>query len=89
MNFREWGDMIAQFIHEKFYVNGEPEIADVLNEIKKMCQKTVDDLNNILRGLEDFLLKVQPEDQSKGNIDLFLTKYKLYVNIGFRFNVKI
>uniref|UniRef100_A0A8W8NLM9 Uncharacterized protein n=1 Tax=Magallana gigas TaxID=29159 RepID=A0A8W8NLM9_MAGGI len=61
----EWGDMIAQFIHEKFYVNGEPEIADVLNEIKKICQKTVDDLNNILRGLEDFLLKVQPEDQSK------------------------
>lgn len=63
--FREWGDLVAQFIHEKLYANREPEIADVLKEVKKICRKTVDDLNNILRGLEDFLLKVQPEDQSK------------------------
>lgn len=62
MNFREWGDMIVQFIYEKFYVNGELEIVDVLNEIKKICQKIVDDFNNILCGFEDFFLKVQLED---------------------------
>lgn len=75
IHFREWGDLIAQLIHEKLYVNRESEIADVLKEIKRICQKTEDDLTNILRGLEDFLLKVQPEDQSKRkNIYLFFNK---------------
>lgn len=54
------------------------------NEIRKICRKTVDDLTNILRGLKDFLLKVQPEDQSKRKnkyqcfvVVFFLTKCKL------------
>lgn len=66
---------------------------DALMEIKKICQRTVDDLHIILCDIEHFLFELQPEDQNKSkNIYylkvIYITENRAKYNLNCAFFFK-
>lgn len=59
---------------------------DALDDIHKICQKTVKDLNVILCGLQEFQANVTPVNQSKRKnkitLELLIQLNKFYIRIS-------
>lgn len=63
--FRGWSGSIADEIYKRMPQAYPFLCDDALDDIHKICQKTVKDLNVILCGLQEFQANVTPVNQSK------------------------
>lgn len=70
--FRDWKHLVADEIYQKISDKEHSMYFDALDEIKKICRKTVEDLNDILRKVGEFQSKILPLDQNKRKNLLFI-----------------
>lgn len=67
LSFRYFERWVAFRIHKKLSGKGDLISTDTWLSIWNICKKTVEDLGVILSGLEEFLAKVLPPNQDRGN----------------------
>lgn len=66
--FRDWRQLAADAIYRNISKYEGREDIDTLNEIRKMCRNTVEDLKAILSKLEEFQTNLLLADQKIGKI---------------------
>lgn len=82
--FRDWRQLAADAIYQNISkYEGRGDI-DTLNEIRKMCRNTVEDLKAILSKLEEFQTKLLLADKKNGKIFyLILLKFERLSDLKF------
>lgn len=65
MHFRDWKKSVFRKIKIIIAENEEPVGKGVLDEIKKISERTVKELNSISNQLSEFLTRIGPVDPGK------------------------